>query len=206
LNYLAHLLLAENDPLSRVGNLLGDFVAGRPESLELPLRVVQGIVRHRAIDRFADDHPVTARLKALVAPERRRFAGVIVDLVHDHFLTRQWEDYSPSPFRGFIDTCNQALRAHLELLPPGLAGTLEERIADDWLGHYGTDEGLDGVFYRVSLRHPGFAPIRGAVDDLRRHRAEFEVGFHEFFPALQAWVGTLGPEAKVVIDRDGTSA
>ncbi len=201
LNYLAHLLLAEDDPLSRVGNLLGDFVTGRPETLDLPLRVVQGIVRHRAIDRFADEHPVTARLKALVAPERRRFAGVIVDLLHDHFLTRHWEDYSPSPFREFIDTCNQALRDHFELLPPALAGTLEERIDDDWLGHYGTDEGLDGVFHRVSLRHPGFAPIRGALDDLRRHRRGFETGFHEFFPALQAWVRGLGPETKVVIDR-----
>jgi acyl carrier protein phosphodiesterase len=204
LNYLAHLLLAEDDSLSRVGNLLGDFVTGRPEALELPLRVVQGIVRHRAIDRFADEHPVTARLKALVAPERRRFAGVIVDLVHDHFLTRHWENFSPIPFREFIDACNGALRDHLELLPPALADTLEERIADDWLGHYGTDEGLDDVFHRVSLRHPGFAPIRGAIDDLRLYRVKFEDGFREFFPALQDWVRGLGPESKVVIDR-GTS-
>jgi acyl carrier protein phosphodiesterase len=201
LNYLAHLLLAEDNSLSRVGNLLGDFVPGRPEALKLPLRVVQGIVRHRAIDRFADEHPVTARLKILVAPERRRFAGVIVDLVHDHFLTRHWEDYSQHPLREFIDTCNQALRDHFELLPPALADTLEERITDDWLGHYGTDEGLDGVFYRVSLRHPGFAPLCGSLDDLRRHRGEFEAGFREFFPALQAWVRALGPETKVVIDR-----
>ena len=208
MNYLAHLLLAEDHPLSRVGNLLGDFVAGRPETLtqKLPLRVVQGIVRHRAIDRFADDHPVTARLKTWVAPERRRFAGVIVDLVHDHFLTRHWDDHSPHPLREFIDTCNGALRDHFELLPPFLSDTLEERIADDWLGHYGTDDGLDGVFYRVSLRHRGFLPIREAIEDLRRHRAEFETGFHEFFPALQAWVRALGPETKVVIDRGDTSA
>ena len=192
--------------MSRVGNLLGDFVAGRPETLELPLRVVQGIVRHRAIDRFADDHPVTARLKALVPPERRRFAGVIVDLVHDHFLTRRWQDHGPRPLRAFIDDCNEALRDHFELLPPVLADTLEERIADDWLGHYGTDNGLDGVFYRVSLRHRGFLPIRGAIEDLRQHRAEFETGFHEFFPALQAWVRDQGPESKVVIDRGDTSA
>lgn len=205
MNYLAHLLLAEDDPLSRVGNLLGDFVAGRPETLEVPLRVVQGIVRHRAIDRFADEHPVTARLKTLVAPERRRFAGVIVDLVHDHFLTRRWENHSPYPLREFIDSCNQALRDHFALLPPFLADTLEERIADDWLGHYGTDDGLDGVFYRVSLRHPGFLPIRGAIEDLQRHRMEFEAGFHEFFPALQAWVHGLGPETNVVIDRGATA-
>jgi acyl carrier protein phosphodiesterase len=206
LNYLAHLLLAEDEPMSRVGNLLGDFVSGRPESIQLPLRMVQGIVRHRAIDRFADDHPVTARLKALVAPERRRFAGVIVDVTHDYFLTRQWQDYSPQPLQAFIHQCNEALRDHIELLPPALADTLEERIADDWLGRYGTDEGLDGVFHRVSLRHRGFLPIRGAIEDVRRHRAEFDAGFLEFFPVLQAWVRHLGPEAKVVIDRSNTPA
>lgn len=207
MNYLAHLLLAEDDPLSRVGNLLGDFVAGRPKALteKLPLRVVQGIVRHRAIDRFADEHPVTAHLKTFVAPERRRFAGVIVDLVHDHFLTRHWNEHSPHALRPFIDICNQTLRDHFELLPPFLADTLEERITDDWLGHYGTDGGLDGVFYRVSLRNPAFLPIRNAIEDLQRHRPEFEAGFHEFFPTLQTWVRSLGPEAKVVIDRGDTS-
>ena len=206
MNYLAHLLLAEDDPLSRVGNLLGDFVAGRPESIKLPQRVVQGIVRHRAIDRFADEHPTTAQLKALVAPERRRFAGVIVDLVHDHFLTRHWDDYGSSPLRAFIDSCNKALQHHIHLLPPALADTLEERIADDWLGHYGTDDGLDGVFHRVSLRHSRFLPIRGAIEDLQHHRREFEAGFRDFFPALQAWVHELGPETNVVIDHGDTSA
>ncbi|MCW1921104.1 ACP phosphodiesterase [Luteolibacter arcticus] len=206
MNYLAHFLLAEDDPASRVGNLLGDFVTGRPESLALPLRVVQGIVRHRAIDRFADEHPVTARLKVLVPPERRRFAGVIVDLVHDHFLTRHWDECSPVPFREFIDTCNDSLSSHLAILPADLADTLEERIADDWLGHYGTDDGLDGVFHRVSHRHPRFVPIREAIKDLRRHRGEFENGFREFFPALQRWVRELGPESKVVIDRGNTPA
>ncbi|MCW1886655.1 ACP phosphodiesterase [Luteolibacter flavescens] len=203
LNYLAHLLLAENDPLSRIGNLLGDFVPGRPESLteKFPLKVVQGIVRHRAIDRFSDEHPATTELKSLVAPERRRFAGVIVDLVHDHFLTRHWDEHGPQPLRDFIDRCNGELLAHRDVLPPDLADTLDERIADDWLGHQGTDDGLDGVFHRVSLRHPGFRPIRGAIDDLRRHRAAFEAGFRAFFPLLRTWVRDQGPEANVVMDR-----
>jgi len=206
LNYLAHLLLAEDDPMSRVGNLLGDFVSGRPETLDLPVRVVQGIIRHRAIDRFADDHPVTARLMALVSPERRRFAGVIVDVTHDHFLTRRWQDYCPQPLHTFISDCNQALRDHFELLPNALAETLEHRIADDWLGRYGTEEGLDAVFHRVSLRSRRFLPILGAIEDVNRHRAEFEAGFLKFFPELQAFVRDLGPEAKVVIDRSDTPA
>ncbi|MEM8778255.1 MAG: DUF479 domain-containing protein, partial [Cyanobacteria bacterium P01_G01_bin.49] len=36
MNYLAHLLLAEDSPESRLGNLLGDFVKGKLEGKSLP--------------------------------------------------------------------------------------------------------------------------------------------------------------------------
>lgn len=201
LNYLAHLLLAENHAASRVGNLLGDFVPGRPESLRgaFPDAVLHGIVRHRAIDRFTDSHRISNSLKAFIAPKRRRFAGVISDIIHDHFLTRHWADHSPVPLAEFTAACNAALREHAAILPPALRDTLEERIADDWLGRYGSDEGLDHVFQRVSRRHPGFAPIHDAIDDLSANREVFEKAFHEFFPDLRQWVRALGPEADAVL-------
>lgn len=201
MNYLSHLFLAENHAASRTGNLLGDFVTGRPEALRdrFPEAVLKGIVRHRAIDRFTDSHRVTARLRAAVAPVRRRFAGVIGDIVHDHFLTRRWTEFSRVPFRTFIDECNAALREHRAILPSELADTLEARIEDDWLGHYGTAEGLDGVFHRVALRHHGFSPIKDAVLDLQANRAAFEAGFDELFPDLIGWVAKLGPEANALI-------
>ena len=200
LNYLAHLLLAENHAASRVGNLLGDFVPGRPESLRetFPDAVLHGIVRHRAIDRFTDSHRITLDLKACIAPGRRRVAGAITDIIHDHFLTRHWAEHSDVPLAGFTAACNAALREHAAILPPELRDTLEERIADDWLGRYGTEEGLDHVFQRVSRRHPGFAPIHDAIEDLTTHREAFEKAFHQFFPDLRQWVRTLGPEADAV--------
>jgi acyl carrier protein phosphodiesterase len=201
LNYLAHLFLAENTAASRVGNLLGDFVTGRPESLRrlFPDEILHGIVRHRAIDRFTDSHRITARMKEFVAPARRRFSGVIADLVHDHFLTRHWADYHDESLEDFVGECNAALREYRNLLPPELGETLEERIADRWLEHYGTDAGLEGVFHRVAARRPNFAPIRDAIEDLKAHREEFDAGFREFFPDLRDWVKRCGPESAIVI-------
>lgn len=201
MNYLAHLLLAENHAASRVGNLLGDFVTGRPEALRgsFPDAVLHGIVRHRAIDRFTDSHRITIDLKAFIAPGRRRFAGVITDIIHDHFLTLHWGDHGTLPLDDFTAACNAALTEHAAILPPELRDTLEERIADNWLGRYGSDEGIDLVFERVSRRHPGFAPIHDAIDDLIAHREVFEKAFHRFFPDLRQWVRALGPEADAVI-------
>jgi acyl carrier protein phosphodiesterase len=201
LNYLAHLLLAESHAASRVGNLLGDFVPGRPESLRgsFPDAVLHGIVRHRAIDRFTDSHRITLSLKAFIDPKRRRFAGVITDILHDHFLTRHWDGHCDVPLAEFTAACNAALREHAAILPLELRDTLEERIADNWLGRYGTEEGLDQVFQRVSRRNPGFAPIHDAIDDLTTHREIFEKAFHGFFPDLRQWVRALGPEADALI-------
>jgi acyl carrier protein phosphodiesterase len=201
LNYLAHLFLAENTSASRVGNLLGDFVTGRPESLRelFPDAVLRGIVRHRAIDRFTDSHRITARMKEYVAPSRRRFSGVIADLIHDHFLTRHWLEYRSEPLRDFVAACNAALQAHRDILPPELGATLDERIADHWLEQYGTDEGLDGVFQRIAARNRLFAPIRDGIEDLKNHRQEFEAGFRGFFPDLVAWVKASGPESAILI-------
>ena len=201
MNYLAHLFLAENNPASRVGNLLGDFVTGRPESLRVhfPDPVLRGIVRHRAIDRFTDSHRITARMKEYVAPARRRFSGVIADLIHDHFLTRHWSNHRDEPLHEFVAACNSALREYRDLLPPELGETLEDRIEDHWLEQYGTDEGLDGVFRRVASRNPLFAPIRDSIEDLKNHRQGFEAGFREFFPDLVAWVKASGPESAIVI-------
>ena len=201
MNYLAHLFLAENNPASRVGNLLGDFVTGRPESLRVhfPDPVLRGIVRHRAIDRFTDSHRITARMKEYVAPARRRFSGVIADLIHDHFLTRHWSNHRDEPLHEFVAACNSALREYRDLLPPELGEILEERIEDHWLEQYGTDEGLDGVFRRVASRNPLFAPIRDGIEDLKNHRQGFEAGFREFFPDLVAWEKASGTESAILI-------
>ncbi|MCW1914327.1 ACP phosphodiesterase [Luteolibacter sp. GHJ8] len=201
MNYLAHLFLAENNAASRVGSLLGDFVTGRPESLQgqFPDTVLRGIVRHRAIDRFTDSHRVTLRMKEYVAAPRRRFSGVIADLIHDHFLTRHWDEFHREALPDFVAACNAALREHRLILPPELGDSLEQRIEDHWLEHYGTDEGLDGVFRRIALRNPLFAPIKDSIEDLQRHRSVFEAGFRDFFPDLQAWVKSCGPESSILI-------
>lgn len=199
-NFLAHLYLAEPHPASRVGNLLGDFVTGTPESLRprFPAAILAGIVRHRTLDAWTDAHAGLAKLKARIDPVRRRFAGAIIDVLHDGFLTRRWTDYSALPLRAFLDQCYSALLQHRDELPQELSDDLDDRIARDWLGHYGTDEGLEEVFGRMARRRPAFAPLRLAVDDLRAHRQAFDEAFAAFFPDALAKVKALGPELQAL--------
>ena len=93
MNYLAHALLAGPHPEMVLGGLMGDFVKGRiGDDWPEPLR--GGLLLHRRIDRYTDEHRVVAASRARFPPPRRRFAGIVVDVCFDHFLARDFERWS----------------------------------------------------------------------------------------------------------------
>ena len=169
-----------------MGALLGDFARGTPESLleRFPPEVVGGIVLHRAIDRFTDDHPIFLETKKLLHPSRKRFAGIIVDIIFDHFLAHSWTDYSEVPLPSFISDMHGILKRHRSWLTPELAAMIERMVEENWLGTYGTIPGLALTFRRVSQRRDFLAPLVGAEEDLTAHYHSFSRAFRRFYPEL----------------------
>lgn len=194
MNHLAHLFLAEDHAASRIGNLLGDFVTGRPESIDLPPAVVAGIVRHRAVDRFTDAHPAVVRARGMFEGELRRFANPLVDISFDHFLASSWRRHSPLSLREFLDRAYAEQKTHREWLPAALAASIDARIADDWLGRYGDFGQLEQVFLRIARRSHRFEPLTRAFTSVRRRREGLAGTFETFFPDLVAWNHRQGPE------------
>ena len=90
MNYLAHLLLAQPTDDSRLGAIIGDFMSGRAVA-EFTPGIQEGILLHRRIDEITDAHPVFRRSRGRVRESVGRFAGVVVDVVYDHFLARDWD-------------------------------------------------------------------------------------------------------------------
>ena len=78
MNYLAHLLLAEDTEESLLGNFLGDFVKGNIGTRYSPA-IARGILLHRKVDAFTDTHPITKSSRCLFSRQRRRYAGIIID-------------------------------------------------------------------------------------------------------------------------------
>ena len=94
MNYLAHLYLADNTPESWVGAMLGDFVKGAIKDKYAPI-IQYNIELHRRIDAYTDAHPIVRAAKPLIASERRRFAGILLDIFYDHYLAKHWARFSP---------------------------------------------------------------------------------------------------------------
>ncbi len=205
MNFLAHLYLAGPSDESLVGNLMGDFVKGRPESLSgrYPPGVIVGIRQHRAIDVFTDAHPSFRRAKALLSPHRKRLAGIVVDVFYDYLLSRKWPGGDDARLE-FICRCHDTLLTREKWLPPNFKAILPRMISENWLESYATIEGLALTFRRVSTRAPVAAGVLGAEQDFLENEAEFENLFSGFFPDLlqfsRSWVASeqasLLPEAE----------
>ncbi len=188
MNYLAHLLLAGDDPESKLGSLLADFTRGRLQELEkhYPPAVMQGIRLHREIDRYTDAHPVIRQSKDRFSRRRRRYAGIIVDVLHDHFLSRYWELFTAQDRREFIDESYQLLQRNQSLLPSRMQWVSSLMIQQDWLGSYLDIQSIGTVYDRISrrLRRPNH--LCGSLQEVVTNYTALEADFGCFFPQLQA--------------------
>ena len=59
---MAHLFLSGDDDDIKIGNYLGDFVKGNQLD-KYPKGIRDGILLHRKIDHFTDNHPVVLESK-----------------------------------------------------------------------------------------------------------------------------------------------
>ncbi len=186
MNYLAHLCLADGSPASIAGNLLGDFVKGRPEGRFAPA-VVRGIRLHRAIDRFTDDHPVVRRAAGRIDPQRRRYAGIAIDMAFDHFLARSWSESDPAGFAATRRHAYAVLQARQSELPERLQTILPRLAGDDWLGSYAQFDNVAHALERMSLRLRRPNALAATAGDIERHYDTLEADFHAYWPEARAF-------------------
>ncbi|MDF0730645.1 ACP phosphodiesterase [Pseudomonas entomophila] len=185
MNYLAHLHLGGQAPQQLLGSLYGDFVKGSldgrfPPALEAAIRL------HRRIDSYTDSHPLVLAALARFPRERRRFAGIVLDVFFDHCLARHWADYAEQPLAQFTDAFYRVLLAEPQL-PGRLARIAPFMAADDWLGAYGDFATLEQVFGGIARRLSKPEGMSGVMAELERLYEPLLADFREFYPQLQAF-------------------
>ncbi len=195
MNLLAHLCLSHPTPESWLGNLMGDFIKGTPKA-ELGEGLIRGVKRHRAIDTFTDTHAIVRQSKRLISPERRRFAGIILDVGYDYFLCRHWQSYNPMPLRAFVQVVYTGLAAQLQqpssqVVPPACRHSIQRMIAGDWLTSYQTLAGIGIALDQISQRLKRQNTLRGSVEEIQENDAALDQSFQQFFPELIRHVNGL---------------
>ena len=183
MNFLAHLFLSGNDQDLMIGNFIADYVKGQKKEL-FPPTIKKGIELHRAIDNFTDHHPITDESKSRLRPIYHKYSGVIVDIYYDHFLAKNFSDYSSIPLQKYVQDVYALLFDNQHQLPDDIKLFLPYMIEKNWLYNYQSIEGiartLTGLSKRVSFENK----MDEAVIELKKDYELFENEFARFFPQL----------------------
>ena len=189
MNHLAHLFLAQPTVESRVGNLLGDFARGLNVDA-LPVGVKEGLDNHRAVDAYTDSHPAVLGAKTLFSKQRRRFAGVALDVLFDHYLIRNWSGFTQASRPLFIKEAYRDLDHGQYLMPRTMAEVTQRMIRHDWLSAYESLSNVGFALDRIAARIRFTNEFEGIIEEIEVMDKELEASFLTFFPDLLAFTGT----------------
>lgn len=197
MNWLAHFVLSPDDDRIRLGNWLPDVLSRMELAAVRDPFVRLGIELHRRIDETTDRHPAVLAACARLPAGLRRFAGIVLDVTWDHFLTKDFARLAGEPLDGFVERVHAGLFAHSETLPAEVQEVLARMESERWLRCYGTPAGVELTLTRISRRLSGraraeFQPA-AARAALERDYRTFESLFGELWPDLLPLAGRRAP-------------
>jgi acyl carrier protein phosphodiesterase len=145
MNYLAHAYLSFNHPGIMAGNMISDFVKGRKKAEYAP-DIQKGITLHRLIDRFTDEHAATKQAKEIFRPAYRLYSGAFTDIVYDHFLATDGNEFSKEGLARFTEEVYAVLDNFFPVLPERFQKMLPYMKSQNWLYHYRFRQGVEKSF------------------------------------------------------------
>jgi acyl carrier protein phosphodiesterase len=146
MNYLAHAYLSFNNPDILLGNMISDFVKGKKQ-YDYPIPIQQGIQLHRAIDTFTDNHLATKKAKEIFRKDYRLYSGAFVDIVYDHFLANDTNEFSTKKdLKNFATNSYAVLSSYSQWMPEPFNKMFPYMKQQDWFYNYQHLQGIENSF------------------------------------------------------------
>lgn len=183
MNYLAHIYLSGENDMVTIGNFIADSIKGKKYK-KYPKNIQIGILLHREIDTFTDAHHVVRQSTKRLHEKYGHYSGIIVDILYDHYLAKNWSSYSNESLDSYIDNFYASLEAHFDILPLRTQKMMPYMITDNWLLSYASIEGISRVLDGMNRRTKNHSGMNEAVVELELFYKEFETEFTLFFDEL----------------------
>lgn len=152
MNYLGHWLFSAPTPDALMGSLWPDF-AKRPSPDEVSEEFLVHFDRHQWLDKETDRTPILEPLRQYLRPTFRKTTLVVVDMLIDHHLSKNWHHYHPIELQDFTHQCYRMAMEFQSLpLPIRLERTIIHMSQQDWLINYGDPAYLAETLQRISKR------------------------------------------------------
>ena len=184
MNFLAHIYLSGDNNLLKIGNFMADSIRGK-RYLEYSDELRKGILLHRYIDTFTDAHPVYRKSKHRLHEKYGHYAGVIMDIVYDHFLAKNWNTYFNENLEVYAENFYALMQKNFDILTPKTQNLLPYMIDQNWLVQYASLEGLEIILFQMDYRTKHRVNMQEAIVEVQLYYTELETEFTLFFEELQ---------------------
>ena len=186
MNFLAHIYLSGDNDLIKIGNFMADGIRSN-DYLQFSTKIQKGVLLHRQIDTFTDAHPIYRKSKHRLHEKYGHYSGVIMDIVYDHFLAKNWSNYSDEKLSDYAANFYKIMDNNYETLTEKSKGMLPYMKENNWLLSYATLSGLEMILFQMDYRTKHRANMQEAVVEVEQFYSEFEEEFTAFFEELRSF-------------------
>ena len=151
MNFLSHLHLSGDSEGLIIGNYIADSVKGSAYNM-FSNEIQKGILLHRKIDTFTDNHPTVEQSKKRLREKYKKYSSVIVDIYYDHYLAINWKDYSTVDLQNFSNNIYKIVERHHDILPEKSKRFTHYMMQYNILCAYSTLDGIERVLKGIAHR------------------------------------------------------
>ncbi len=185
MNYLAHATLSFNNDPVLVGNMTSDYIKGK-QKFDFPDDIQKGIMLHRMIDTYTDTHTATKEAVKIFKPVAGNYAPVFTDVVYDHFLAKDQNEFPGNGLEIFAEKTYSVLHSYSYLLPERFKAMLPYMSSQNWLLNYRNKSGIESSFNNIFKR----------AKYLEKNEVVFNC-FNENYELLQKCYSDFFPDVKM---------
>lgn len=187
MNYLAHAWLSKQDEELLIGNMIGDYVKGKQFN-DYPSQVAKGIIMHRHIDTFTDEHEINKQAKTYLRSAAGLYAGAFLDIIYDHFLAINPAYFTTGSLWKFADDVYTIIDNYKLPLPPRFYNAYSYMKRDNWLYGYGFTEGVFNSFKGIAYRVKDRVNAQQIFNSFTQNYEALRASFNSFFPQLESFI------------------
>ncbi len=184
MNHLAHLYLSSDNEEEMVGQFIADAVKGNDFNL-YSRDIRNGILLHRWVDSYTDTHDLVKELRAEYRPKLRLYSGVLIDLVFDYFLAKDFQVHSGRDLAEFQQFTFGVLNKHEESFPDKMKNYFFHMKDKEFMMKYAHPVGMAVIVRQMGNRIPRGESLLAAGDFFEDYVEMASAYFPTFFEELK---------------------
>jgi len=184
MNHLAHLYLSSHKEEEMVGQFIADAVKGNDFNLYSP-DIRQGILLHRWVDSFTDTHDLVKELRAEYRPKLGLYSGVLIDLVFDYFLAKDFQIHSGIELGEFQQFTFSVLNKHEDHFPGKMKKYFFHMKDKEFMMKYAHPVEMADIVRQMGRRIPRGESLIAAGDFFEDYVEMASAYFPAFFKELK---------------------